>query len=401
MSLKRAAQYLIFLGLLLSPLNGFIEYLYTLDLNLYPILGGKLLWVEKGIKDGLLLIILALTFAALANKARIKFNALFFILVSFILFVFSLSLVQNPVFTLIGVRSLLPVLMFLAGSVFLLEKDLDIIAQILTLMVVVLVPFALAQFFFGTTIYGPAFGRFAARIIAVFCMPNSFGFFLLSFIMFSFLYRGMASWFLFSVAAGLIVLTGSGMSLVALVLFGAIVAFRKIKNPCLKILLIALVPPALPFAALLAYHLIPVITNRPGIWLSPAIRLESMTEYFCNSGLLNLLMGRGFGYGTNAAFGLLPQGSELLSFMPESLYMSLFLQIGLIGAFLFIALNVKIYLESSSKYKTMIPVFMFTGLTLNLLELFPINWLYMLLLGVCAKTTAGRAPAKGRAAANA
>ena len=125
--------------------------------------------------------------------------------------------------------------------------------------------------------------------------------------------------------------------------------------------------------------------------------------HFRDANLLDLLIGQGLGHGTNLAFNLLPYESVLQegAFIPESLYMSLFAQTGVIGSLLFIVMNVKIYLGSSCRYKTMIPVLMFTGLTLNLLELFPINWIYMLLLGVCSQTAAGRAPVEGRTAANA
>jgi hypothetical protein len=405
MPLKHAVKYLIFLGLLLCPLNGIVEYLYTLGVDLYPLLGGKLLWIEKGMKDGLLLMILALTLAALANKTRIKFNTLFFILLSVMLLAFSISLVRNPLFALIGARALLPVLMFLPASIFLLEKDLDIIAQIFTMLVAVLVPLALVQFLFGHTIYGHPLtnGHLAARIFATFCMPGSFGIFLVSFIMLSFLHSGMSSYILMAVAAVLILLSGSGMSLISLALFGVFVTCRRIKNINVKILLIAAAPIVLPIAALLTYHFLPLITVRVDLWRSPLSRMTMWVTHSRDSSLLDLLVGQGFGYGTNAAYNLLPQESRFLKdgFIPESLYMSLFAQTGLAGSLLFIAMSIKIYLESSCRYKTMIPILMFTGLTINLLELFPINWLYMILLGVCSMTTAGKVPAKDATTANA
>jgi hypothetical protein len=397
MPLQRAVKYLIFGGLLLCPINGILEYSYTLGVNLYPLFGGKLFWIEKGMKDGLLLCVLALTAVGLAKKNRTTFDVLFLVLLLVMLLAFALTLARNPLFAMIGARSLLPVLMFLTGAVFLLEKDLDTIARILTVLAAVLVPLALVQFFFGATIYdidGRAFGRFAARIFSTFCMPGSFGIFLVSFIMFSFLYRKMSSYVLIPAAAGMIVLTGSGMSLISLGLFGAIVAFRKITDRKIKMVLMAAAPAVLPFVALLAYYLVPVITGRANIWQSPLTRFEMMVSHFRDSGFLDLLTGQGLGYATNAAFNLLPQGSKLLkgAYIPESLYLSLFSQIGLVGGLLFIAMNVKIYRESSCKYKTMIPIFMFIGLTINLLELFPVNWLYMLLLGVCSKNITGIHP---------
>lgn len=395
MTFSRAAKYLILAGIFLSPVNGLIEYFYTLGLDLNPWLGGRLMWLQKGLKDGMLLLVLLVTGGALLKRAKVRFDALFLALLGVCLLAFGLTLAESPVFAFIGVRSLLPLLLFMSAAVFLEEKDLALVTQVLTVVVAIVIPLALLQLVYGTTVYdynenGRTFGRFASRIFATFSMPGSFGIFLLSFIMFSALSGYRFSGFMIAVSGGLLVLTGSGMSLVALMLFSFIQAFRMIKNASLKRLLLFATPVVLPFAVFAGYYLIPVITGRVSIWNSPLARLQMMTSRFDNLSLFELLRGDGLGYCTNAAFNLLPHGSEVFrrAAMPESLYLSLFSQIGLIGGALFIALNARIYLQSSSRYRHMIPVFMFTGLTMNLLELFPVNWLYMLLLGVCAKTVA-------------
>lgn len=390
----------------MSPLNGLIEYLYTLGLDLYPYLGGKLMWGEKFLKDLILVLLISLTAAALLRRAKFKFNPLFAALFAVGVFSFLLTLLDSPIFAFIGIRSLLPLMLFVTAQVFFEERDLVLITQALSIVIVILIPLALMQFVYGTTVYdyneqGRMFGHFASRIFATFTRPGSFGLFLLVFIMFSFLTRHRFSALLITVSAGLLLLTGSGMSLVALFLFTCGQIFRMIRNVRLKMLLLAVIPAALPFASFSGYYVIPVITGRVSIWNSPLARLDMMIAHFRNSSLLEVLKGDGLGYCSNAALNLLA-GTEMFAraSIPDSLYLSLFSQVGLIGGLLFIALNIKIYLESKCRYKTMIPILMVTGLTMNLLELFPVNWLYMLLLGVCSKTVSAAEPAQERTPVN-
>jgi len=397
MPLKRIVKYLIVIGLLACPINGLIEYLYTLGIDLRSSFDGRLFWIEKGIKDVLQLCVLVLTVASIARKNQRGLDGLFLALSLIMLLAFALTLARDPLFAMIGARSLLPILMFATGAACLSEEDLGAISRILTVLVVFIVPLALAQFILGATIYdvdGRAFGRFASRIFATFCMPGSFGLFLVSFIMFIVSHRMLSSYFLIPVAVALIFLTGSGMALLSLGLFCIVTAVRRIESRRTRTMVLAGTPAALPFAALAAYYLMPVITGRPDIWRSPLTRLHMMLNHFRDSGPWEIIVGKGLGYTTNTAFNLLPEGSALLNnaYFPESMYLSLFSQIGLIGGLLFIAMNIKIYWGSSCRHKVMIPAFMFMGLTINLLELFPVNWLYMLILGVCSRNTTEGSP---------
>lgn len=391
--LNGAAKFVILLAILFSPVNGAIEYLYTLGLDLKGVMGGKLMWLQKGFKDGMLVLVLLMTLAAMLKGARARLNHIYIALLAAVALLFLLTLAQAPIFALIGARTLLPLLLFITAAVFLHENDLKAISLALIAVAAVAVPLALIQGAFGVTIYdfnenGRMLGRFAARIFSVFVMPGSFGIFLLTFIMFAALSGFRRAPLMIAVAAGFIILTGSGMSLVGLLLFGVIRTFGRIQSERARRLLLTGGAAALPVFAFLGYYLIPVITGRASVWNSPLARLEMMVSHFRDSSLITLLKGDGLGYCTNAALNLLPYGSEIFkrASVPDSLYLSLFSQVGLIGAGLFIALNIQVYLRSNCRYRDMIPVLMFTGLTMNLLELFPVNWLYMLLLGVCAKT---------------
>ncbi|MGB9762594.1 MAG: hypothetical protein ACPLW7_01035 [Minisyncoccia bacterium] len=386
--MKNIGIKLIYLAVIITPIFGLWEYLgylgfipYTREEVLTP-------WYIKGIKDILLMLIYLSWTSLIFFQKKFKILPIFFLFLIFLIFQIFLNLfiAENYFIVLAGIRSLSPLFLIFFSYAFFSNKEIETLIRLMVFISLLMVPLSIIQLLFGIPIYGTLFDKFASRVTATFVQPSSLGIFLDSTIflvhLFSFKYRN----FLTLVLVPIIILTGSGISILGLFLITTILIVIKITNPYLKLSFILLLLPNLPLFVYLGINYLPTVTNRPDIFLSPQERIEIVKNYlFSDCTLKDILLGKGFGYGTNTIFTVFPDLAYNYGFIPDSLYISIISQIGIIGLLLFLFVNGYVYLKSKHPIKYSILLFLFFGITTNILELFPVNWIYSIILGSSLK----------------
>ncbi len=131
------------------------------------------------------------------------------------------------------------------------------------------------------------------------------------------------------------------------------------------------------------FMLLPLLTSRTKIYDSLIGRLTLFKEYIlASSGWCELLLGRGLGAGTNTAVSLLMDwkaSDNPVVFIADSTPLMLTAQIGIIGLFLvygILFLAARIDPQARIIYLSII----LASLTVNITELFPVNFILGLLL---------------------
>jgi hypothetical protein len=376
---------LLYFSIFLTPIFGLYEYLGYL--GVFPYTRNEVLmpWYYKGTKDILLVLIYICFTSAIFLKKKLKNPPIFFLL--FFLFLFfevSLNIIvlEDYFLLLAGIRSLSTLFLAFFSYAFFSDKEIRKLANLIVFIAILMVPLSLIQLLFGSHIYGMLFDTFAARVTATFVQPNSLGVFLVLSVflvrLFSLRYKN----FLTFIFASIIILTGSGISILAISLMSALFIAKKNINFYLRFVFIL----PLPLLIYLIYAYLPIITNRPDIFQSQQGRMEIIKDYFLsNLTLKDIFLGKGFGYGTNTLFTVYPDIASYYGIIPDSLYVSLFSQIGVIGILFFLFLNGYVYMRSKHPLKDLILLLLFCGLATNILELFPVNWIYPIMLGFLLK----------------
>jgi hypothetical protein len=133
-------------------------------------------------------------------------------------------------------------------------------------------------------------------------------------------------------------------------------------------------------AVLLA--LLPVLIHRPDVYdsvLSPEGRFGTLIKILSESSAMEVLIGRGVGFGTNAATNLIGSNTMEGSFSADSMVTVLLTQLGITGVILFSGILVWAY-RRDSRARPVYLVLAITSLTINIAEVFPVNFLLGLAL---------------------
>jgi hypothetical protein len=184
-------------------------------------------------------------------------------------------------------------------------------------------------------------------------------------------------WPLVVLATIILLLAGSGTGIVALFVLISMIIVNKFSAPR-KLVLAGVF--LLLSAILLA--LLPAVTHRPDVYdsvFSPGGRVGKLIEILSESSAMEILIGRGLGFGTNAATNLIGSTPIGGNFSADSMVTVLLTQLGIIGVILFFGLLVWAY-RRDTRARPVYLVLAITSLTINITEVFPVNFLLGLAL---------------------
>jgi hypothetical protein len=286
-------QQLILFGILISPLLNISETLGILAgvfsdiFSVPPYL--------KAVKDVLFVLLLLVGLVTALERRAVITQKRYIIALVFILFSLAVSLIYGEKIHLIlaGLRWLMPFL--------LLAFIYDIVDQTFqercakTVLIVFSFGFILQilQLFLVKQFYGVNFLGLSARCPGFYFYPSPMALFSVLTLFYlqyfsTFSTRGKIFWQVLAVAS--VIMTGSGTGFLVLALYFGAMAFMRIKQKALVLILIALL-----FIPLAVY--LPVISQRSDVYKSYADRQSTLEDVAGNTGLLS----SHFGGGTNTA----------------------------------------------------------------------------------------------------
>lgn len=404
-TLKSINKFLICFGILLLPLFGFKEYLFTLGLYT-PDYSNPLTAMAftgpyiKGIKDLLLLILCInfLIYICIGTKNRsIKFPNTITMLFFFYIIVQAGAMLAktNLLITLISIRPFLPLLLVILSYYFIEKEDIQSIRKAVIVMVCVEAFLGAIQFVFGRHHYGASPLGFGARVSGTFFICQSMGMFMLlgNIFLLAEDLKTTKQKRMFAVFSFFILLTGSATSMIGLLVAIIVKNYYKTRRFLGRDVIIAAILILLPLFAVM----LPALSGRGEDIYSRSgyTRLKIFTGLFdAPNTFPDILVGHGIGYGSNFTIlaslsGQLKSNSVVKAFGTDSFFTSFISQIGIVGLLLFLYVNFSAWKRSfSTKFMLgtiMIPVLLVTGVSAIFTEYFPINWIYPVILGYVFK----------------
>jgi hypothetical protein len=217
------------------------------------------------------------------------------------------------------------------------------------------------------------------RAAGAMVMPNSLG--VLTVVGLAF-YQSYSSdklyfWPLVVLSTIILVVAGSGTGMVALLVLLSMIAVSNFSGARKLVLLgVFLLLSAVSLA------LLPAMTHRPDVYdsvFSPGGRFGTLIEILSESSAMEVLIGRGVGFGTNAATNLIGSYPRGGGFSADSMVTVLLSQLGIIGVILFFGILVWAY-RRDTRARPVYLVLAITSLTINITEVFPVNFLLGLTL---------------------
>lgn len=228
---------------------------------------------------------------------------------------------------------------------------------------------------------------FSFRVAGSLILPNSLGVFVVVALAFyADFSKGRALFLLLLVTAvGLLLASGSGAGMVTLFVWGAAFLLQRLKGTARWMLVAttALLGVALAVA-------LPSITQRPDIYdslFAPGGRVEKLQNVVQASSTTAILVGRGIGFGTNTNASIAAVSSASVPtvmgpevpFYADSTVTMLFTQLGLVGiGFFYWLLGWAFWRDRTARLTYL--VIGLASLTMNIMELFPVNFLLGLAL---------------------
>jgi hypothetical protein len=315
---------------------------------------------------------------------RMRYGWLFISMAFLFLYAFFISLFQfGLLLPLAGLRSFLFLIVAIVGSWAVRDEMLYFLAKCLMWLILFQLLLAPYEFMFGMQFFRS--GYLLNRIVGTMLQPGSFGIVLVLGLIwcFAFFHTRTWLWWLAAIVFILILLSGSATALL-LLLFAFTAAFwTKMSQRYRKWLIYGGIA-----GGIVMFYLLPLLTGRFDVHNSLWGRLSLFKEHtFTGSEWYELLFGRGLGAGTNTAVNLLMDwqastahgaGSHTV-FVADSTPLMLISQIGFIGFFLvygLLFLAVRNDLQARIFYVSII----LASLTVNITELFPVNFILGLLL---------------------
>jgi hypothetical protein len=205
--------------------------------------------------------------------------------------------------------------------------------------------------------------------------PNSLGVLTVVGLAFYYVYSSAKTYFPFLLLVGTTILlaSGSGTGIIALFVLVGVLCLTSTSGLRKLILAGALL---IVSAGLLAK--LPALLNRPDIYasvLSSGGRIGKFTEVLSEASPIEILVGRGIGFGTNTATNLHIGATS----SADSMVTVLLMQLGMVGVILFYSLLIWAY-RRDARARPVYLVFAITSLTINITEVFPVNFLLGLAL---------------------
>lgn len=228
---------------------------------------------------------------------------------------------------------------------------------------------------------------YSFRVAGTLVLPNSLGIFAVVAVAFHGSFAASKTWFalLLSAALALVLASGSGTGLVALFAWGAALLLQRQNGVRRWLAGAGLVVLAAGMIAAL-----PVITQRPDIYdslFADGGRVQKLHEVMRMTNATESLVGRGLGFGTNTATNLVDLSSlpvptlmgAAQPFYADSTVTMLFTQLGAVGIAAFYLLLAWAFRRDRAAQPFYL-VIAVCSLTMNIIELFPVNFLLGLAL---------------------
>jgi len=224
----------------------------------------------------------------------------------------------------------------------------------------------------------------ARRASGTLVLPNSLGVFAVVALAFyySFSQSRRYFWTVSVVALLLVAASGSAMGWAGmLLLYAGVTIERSSAERRTLAVMAATVALAILFAAL------PLVTGRPDVHNSWLGRVETLEWIMSRQGLWSTLFGNGLGVGTDTAWnlvqvlgaGVIGGPQAIVERRPDSTVTALVVQLGLLGTFAFYALLVRAWVKDTAA-RMFYGIVILCSLSLNITELFPVNFLLGLVL---------------------
>jgi len=399
---KELIKLLIIIGIILTPLFGIIELLEVFPVFAGIRSSGAVIFI-KPIKDILMAAILLLFFADVLSGRKFLNNMCLHSLLMIIgLAFFMTSLYISPLLAFIGLRVFSPILLIYVAHKYV---DMEFLKNILKILVIVAAfefIAALLQMFYGSQIHGVNYLGLAARPFGTFVNPWSFAVFIFTVVALMLGYDvyayGIAkpfTWLFVLISVFFAAMTGSGGGLMGflIVLLCYFVFYSKV-NIRLKISIF----PVFFLLPILFFMNMALLTGRDRIYESVGARIGILSNYLSGLSFNELLLGQGLGIGSNAAlsfsrvnpFGI---NNESMLLNSDSLYVSIFSQLGAIFMAIFVVFNLLLFVRAlKNKYYgsfpaalLLIPALLAAGFANSIIELFPVNWVLFIIYGMILK----------------
>ncbi|MBT3879722.1 MAG: hypothetical protein HON76_14335 [Candidatus Scalindua sp.] len=341
----------------------------------------------KASKDVIFLLFFIVSLLLILRKYtewKIRYFWLFVSIAFLFLYAFCKSLLQSgPLLSMAGLRSFLFLGVVIVGSWAACEKVFYLMTKCLVVLILIQLLMTPYEYVYGMRFFVSSY--FQNRIVGTMLQPSSFGIVLVLGLIWYFTFSRSQTWlwWLTVIVSVLAFFSGSATSLFLLLFAYVAILWSKIDNRFRKRLLFGGIT-----GSVFLFLLLPSLTGRVAIYHSLWGRFSLYKEYiFTGSGWCELMFGRGLGAGTNTAVNLLMDWQDSAShgvgnhvvFVADSTPLMLISQIGFVGLFMVYGL---LFLAIRNDPQTRIFYFSFilASLTVNITELFPINFILGLLL---------------------
>ncbi len=315
---------------------------------------------------------------------KIRYFWLFVSMGFLFLYAFCKSFLQfGPLLPLAGLRSFLFLGVVIVGSWAAREKVFFFLAKCLIVLILFQLLLTPYEFMYGMRFFVSTY--FWNRIVGTMLQPSSFGIVLVLGLIWCFIFSHSRTrlWWLTLIVCILVFFSGSATALFLLLFASVATLWSKIGNRYRKWVLCGGIA-----GSVFLFWLLPSLTGRAAIYYSLWGRLSLYKEYiFTGSGWCELMFGRGLGAGANTAVNLLMDWQDSAShgvgnhviFVADSTPLMLTAQIGLIGLFMIYGI---LFLAIRNDPQSRIFYFsiILASLTVNITELFPVNFILGLLL---------------------
>lgn len=259
--------------------------------------------------------------------------------------------------------------------------SLELLCRFLLAVLVLELLMGLYEYAFGLPLFNTA--RLSNRINGSFSFPTSLGIFAVVVFVLGLRFSGISKALLLGVAAPVVYMTGSATALVLFLVAGAIWVHDLVPDSWKRTLRLAL----LGFLFVVAL-IMPKMVARSDVFDSLWGRVEFGADYIRHAPPGSaILFGKGLGIGSNIVNSVVmqsgdiaePEGVELIHARADSTPLALVNQIGIIGTLLFY-LVIAVAAWRDPRAGPVYLILCLASLTVNLLELFPMNFILGLLL---------------------
>jgi len=285
----------------------------------------------------------------------------------------------------LGLRPYAYVLVLILGAWAVSRYSFELLSRYLLLVLVLELILAVYENAYGLPLFNSI--RPGNRVTGTFSMPASLGIFAALVFAFASRFSKLNKVLLALVVTPLVYLTGSGTAFLVLALLLAFslleIAPGSWKIPVRILLVIGLT---------LTVLTLPKLVSRPDVYDSMTGRIGIIGSYIQHPpDTITLLFGHGLGVGSNivhsGATYFDVEAAELPRANSDSMPMALLHQLGLVGLLLFYLLLAAAAWQDRRALPAYAVLFL-AGMTVNLMELFPVNFLMGILM--CRSLLSGR-----------